>query len=619
MFDARLRVRPSSSFPASRGAGSGCAGAATRLQRRCRAITYSLCGDIGSGMQRRSERSGSRTTSASSTRSSTTGRLTRAALCGVSYGGFIALRYAATRPERVVQPDPGVGAGAGLDAVTSGSSATSRARGSTAPLFVADGAGTAVAGDRGGAADVARRGCAFAVRHGGRGSCSRRIDPVADGRRVSSVQQATGLQRRLRARARADAGHHRRGRPRSRRAACGHAAVSLDQIPGARYATLERHGPHRHGHAAGTVRAASSATSSMPTITDLTGPAGRLEALLDLPAGRRRRRRAGARGGRLRAPASAVRRDDAHEGGLSGREGARAASAARCCASTSAASAQRGHLRSGRRREGRLQRRRSTTWRRGIPALAAVGRGVLVRRVGRARGRRRRRSRVGADRHRAAVATSVSGMKYEFPTTLASDEAEVLRPGRSRRGLSDRGDVDSSTRSCRSRRSWSSSTPPIICSTARRRRSARRSRTCWRDSESWMKHAEAHRHAGECRCRRSHRLGRAHTGRQGAGRRAALHAAGRDGGGRRSARRLRARPGLDPAEVEDVILGCAMPEAEQGLNVARIASLRAGVPVSASAVTVNRFCSSGLQAIAYAAERIMAGFGDAPSPAAPSR
>jgi acetyl-CoA acyltransferase len=66
-------------------------------------------------------------------------------------------------------------------------------------------------------------------------------------------------------------------------------------------------------------------------------------------------------------------------------------------------------------------------------------------------------------------------------------------------------------------------------------------------------------------------------------------------------------PGLDPADVEDVILGCAMPEAEQGMNVARIASLRAGVPVSASAVTVNRFCSSGLQAIAYAAERIMCG------------
>ena len=71
---------------------------------------------------------------------------------------------------------------------------------------------------------------------------------------------------------------------------------------------------------------------------------------------------------------------------------------------------------------------------------------------------------------------------------------------------------------------------------------------------------------------------------------------------------LRRTPGLDPAEVEDVILGCAMPEAEQGLNVARIASLRAGVPVSASAVTVNRFCSSGLQSIASAAERIMTGF-----------
>jgi acetyl-CoA acyltransferase len=66
-------------------------------------------------------------------------------------------------------------------------------------------------------------------------------------------------------------------------------------------------------------------------------------------------------------------------------------------------------------------------------------------------------------------------------------------------------------------------------------------------------------------------------------------------------------PGLEAAEVEDVILGCAMPEAEQGMNVARIASLRAGIPVSASAVTVNRFCSSGLQAIAYAAERIMCG------------
>src|SRR5438067_8149000 len=72
---------------------------------------------------------------------------------------------------------------------------------------------------------------------------------------------------------------------------------------------------------------------------------------------------------------------------------------------------------------------------------------------------------------------------------------------------------------------------------------------------------------------------------------------------------LRRAPGVEPGEIDDVILGCAMPEAEQGMNVARIASLRAGIPVSASAVTINRFCSSGLQAIAYASERIMCGFG----------
>src|SRR5271168_2804023 len=66
-------------------------------------------------------------------------------------------------------------------------------------------------------------------------------------------------------------------------------------------------------------------------------------------------------------------------------------------------------------------------------------------------------------------------------------------------------------------------------------------------------------------------------------------------------------PGLDPKDVDDVILGCAMPEAEQGMNVARIAALRAGLPVETSAMTINRFCSSGLQAIALAAERIRSG------------
>src|SRR5258705_4197471 len=74
---------------------------------------------------------------------------------------------------------------------------------------------------------------------------------------------------------------------------------------------------------------------------------------------------------------------------------------------------------------------------------------------------------------------------------------------------------------------------------------------------------------------------------------------------------LHRAPGIEPSDIEDVILGCAMPEAEQGLNVARIASLRAGIPVEASAVTVNRFCSSGLQSIAYGAERIMCGFAQA--------
>src|SRR5580693_8104138 len=69
-------------------------------------------------------------------------------------------------------------------------------------------------------------------------------------------------------------------------------------------------------------------------------------------------------------------------------------------------------------------------------------------------------------------------------------------------------------------------------------------------------------------------------------------------------------PGLDAKEIDDVILGCAMPEGEQGMNVARIAALRAGLPTETSAMTINRFCSSGLQAIAIAAERIMSGQGD---------
>ena len=67
------------------------------------------------------------------------------------------------------------------------------------------------------------------------------------------------------------------------------------------------------------------------------------------------------------------------------------------------------------------------------------------------------------------------------------------------------------------------------------------------------------------------------------------------------------RSGVDGAEVGDVILGCAMPEAEQGMNVARIAALAAGLPIEVSGMTINRFCSSGVQSIALVADRIAAG------------
>ena len=70
------------------------------------------------------------------------------------------------------------------------------------------------------------------------------------------------------------------------------------------------------------------------------------------------------------------------------------------------------------------------------------------------------------------------------------------------------------------------------------------------------------------------------------------------------------RAGIDPASVEDVVMGCGLPEGATGANIARQAALRAGLPVSVSGVTVNRFCSSGLQTIALASQRIMAGEGD---------
>lgn len=73
---------------------------------------------------------------------------------------------------------------------------------------------------------------------------------------------------------------------------------------------------------------------------------------------------------------------------------------------------------------------------------------------------------------------------------------------------------------------------------------------------------------------------------------------------------LRRTPQLEPAAVDDVVLGCAMPEGEQGLNIARLASLRAGLPTSVPGFTVNRFCASGLEAVALAAQRIRSGEAD---------
>src|SRR5215203_6793920 len=70
---------------------------------------------------------------------------------------------------------------------------------------------------------------------------------------------------------------------------------------------------------------------------------------------------------------------------------------------------------------------------------------------------------------------------------------------------------------------------------------------------------------------------------------------------------VRRAEGLEKSEIEDVVMGCAMPEAEQGMNVARAAAIRAGLPVETSAMTINRFCSSGLQSIAMAADRIKSG------------
>ena len=201
---------------------------------------------------------------------------------------------------------------------------------------------------------------------------------------------------------------------------------------------------------------------------------------------------------------------------------------------------------------------------------------------------------VGADDDRvcALIAIAPPVDKYEFAAGEAVPQAEVHHPRRATTSSFHSSWCVTSTPSSRNRRSSSKSTAPTTCSTARRAKSGTRWRICWRISHA----------------RRSNRRRRADRGRQGAQRLAPAPSGPTRWPPPSSRRCSGARRASSPRDIDDVILGCAMPEAEQGLNVARIASLRAGIPVEASAVTINRFCSSGLQSIAFAAERIMCGF-----------
>ena len=174
-----------------------------------------------------------------------------------------------------------------------------------------------------------------------------------------------------------------------------------------------------------------------------------------------------------------------------------------------------------------------------------------------------------------AIAPPVNG--YDFDAS-AQRQAEVPHPRRARRTEPAQGGP-AVLRTLRSRASWSSSTAPTTCSTDSASEIADTigrllrgcAGGCLMDEAvivSAVRTPVARRRPARCVPRVPTTLQR-----------------------RRLPARSRARPALDPAQIDDVILGCAMPEAEQGLNVARIASLRAGIPHTASAVTVNRFCS----------------------------
>ena len=336
----------------------------------------------------------------------------------------------------------------------------------------------------------------------------------------------------------------------------------------------------------------------MPTITDLRGPAGRLEALLDTPEPAPRTRGRG-----VRASAPAARRDDAHKGRVSGREGADAHRVRGPAIQLSRRRRERRRVRSRRGRAGGLPRRPRLHDRRAIPACRS---GRQASRSGRGS-----RSRSAPLDPRVSVligiappvVTSVSGQATTFENTLESTkpkffvqgEADEVCPlegmwqfyGRLHEPkelvvidgashLFDGQDTGGRRGPRGPARRFSGMKDAVIVSavrTAAARRRAARSAHTRPDEMAATVIKEA--------------LARA--------------------------------PGLDPAEVEDVILGCAMPEAEQGLNVARIASLRAGIPVSASASPSIASAPPASRRSPTAPSASCPGSPTSSSPAAPSR
>ena len=262
------------------------------------------------------------------------------------------------------------------------------------------------------------------------------------------------------------------------RAACDHEVVLSHDPRREPCTTRWRDGPHRPGHAARHGSPTSSATSSMPTITDLTGPAGRLEAVLDLPAAD------GTDAAAVRAAVVFAHPHPQFGGTMHTKavyQGAKGLARLGCAVlrfNFRGVGSSDGTFDQG---DGEKEDFSAALdyMARDIPA-AAVGRRVLVRLVGRAGGRRRStiasRSLIGIA---PPVATSMSGMKLRVPGHAREREAQVLRPGRGGRGVPDRGDVEVLRSAARAKGAGRHRRRRPSVRRARRRRSARRSRICW--------------------------------------------------------------------------------------------------------------------------------------------